>query len=501
MLAGFLLLAAVPSLLLTLVAVGAVRWAVDKIQSPSVEESFWSGAALSRELRGRLLHDASELLTVLPARAPDPDADTEVLSAALQRQNAAFMAWETPGAGTRAVEAADGGEGSGVPDANDWAALAESGAPPENRAGVIRIFAPADSSGPARAVGFRLDPATANAMDKAGRDYTRYRQLFLWEAVWKRVLFFALVAAFLATVGVAFAAARGTARRISRPVVQLAASADRLAAGDLSHRANIQAEGEIADLVRSFNGMSEQIEKSRDDLVRMERVAAWRDVARRVAHEIRNPLTPIRLALHRLKPRLPDDPATGECLGSIAEEIENLERLSTTFAEFAKLPDAAPAPTDLAHVAAGVVELQQGAAAGVVVEYAGPATLPLLADKDLLRRAATNLVKNAMEAVASRPGGGHVTVTVSVSAGTARLAVHDDGPGIPETLRETLGRPGVTTKASGSGLGLAMVQRIAADHRGRLSWASDAAGTTFALELPLAGGPATRTPAAGSSAS
>lgn len=476
-----------PSLLLTLIATGAVRWAVEKIQSPSVEESFWSAAALSRELRERLVLDARAVLDDGPRTPPAEGPETDAVRDILRRRHASFAAWQSSDFSTVVVEA-DPAAGPGIPDADDWKALARGGPVAEHRAAAIRIFFPGDADGGGRAIGFRLDPATANAVDKAGHDYTRYRQLFLWEAVWQRALFLALGVSFLVTVAVAFFAARLTARRISRPVVQLAASADRLAAGDLAHRADVTADGEVADLVRSFNRMSEQLERSRDELVRMERVAAWRDVARRVAHEIRNPLTPIRLALHRLRPRLPDDPGARECLGSISEELDNLERLSGTFSEFGKLPDAVPAAMDLAHVARGVVELHQGAVAGVAMEYRGPESLPFTGDRDLLRRAVTNLVKNALEAVA--PRGGQVTITLDAGAGGTRLSVADDGPGVPESLRETLGRPGVTGKPSGSGLGLAMVQRIASDHRGRLAWRSDGSGTVFTLELPSPARPA-----------
>jgi nitrogen fixation/metabolism regulation signal transduction histidine kinase len=478
LLASFLLLAAIPSLLLTLVATGAVRWAVDKIQSPSIEESFWSATALSRELRARLLRDAGAVLDRLAAFPPSA-ADEDGIRALLRAQGASFAAWSAPGGG--AVVDVDPRGGSGHPSPEDWDTLARGASPPERRADAIRVFAP-DEAGPARAVGFRLDPATANALGAAGEDYTRYRQLFVWEAVWKRALFLALAATLLVTVAAAYGAARATARRISRPVVSLARSADRLADGDLSHRANVAAEGEIADLVRSFNRMSEQLERSRDDLLRMERIAAWRDVARRVAHEIRNPLTPIRLAVHRLGPRLAGDAGATECLGSIAEEIENLERLSATFADFAKLPEAKPERVDLARIASGVVELHRDVAPGVTVEYDGPESLPVLGDRDLLRRAATNLVKNAADALAGR--GGRVIVRVRAADGRAALDVEDDGPGVPREIRETLGRPGVSGKPGGSGLGLAMVQRIAADHRGRLAWRSDARGTAFTIEIP-----------------
>jgi two-component system nitrogen regulation sensor histidine kinase GlnL len=106
----------------------------------------------------------------------------------------------------------------------------------------------------------------------------------------------------------------------------------------------------------------------------------------------------------------------------------------------------------------------------------------MVGDRDLLRRAVTNLVKTAVEAIATRPG--HVRVRVRAAHGRATLEVQDDGPGIPEDLSRTLGRPGVSGKPGGSGLGLAMVQRIAADHRGTLAWRCGKDGTTFSLEMP-----------------
>ena len=476
------MLAAVPSLLLTLVATSVGRWAVDKIQSPSIEQSFRSSAAVSSELHRRMLRDARALLADLPATCPST-ADAPAVRNLLTGRGVSFAAWRRADGGTDVIDVEVRVGAAEYPTEEDWRALARGETPPERQGDTFRFFAVHEASAAPRAVGFRFDAAAARALDDAGDDYTRYRQLFVVEAVWQRGLIVALAATFLLTALAAYAAARVTARRISRPVALLAQSADRLAAGDLSHRADIRADGEIGNLVHSFHRMSEQLERSRDELLRMERIAAWRDVARRVAHEIRNPLTPIRLALHRLSPRVGADPSTRECLGSIGEEIDNLERLSTTFSEFAKLPEARLAKLDLSRIAAGVVELHRDAVHGVVVEYEGPESLAAVGDRDLLRRAVTNLVKNATEALAGR--GGRVRVRLATVGGRAVLEVEDDGPGIPEDLARQLGRPGVSGKPGGSGLGLAMVQRIAADHRGTLAWRSTSSGTTFTLSMPV----------------
>lgn len=476
------MLAALPSLILTFVATGVVRWAVDKIQSPSIEQSFRSSAAVSSELHARLVRDARSVLEALPPAAPSPD-DAAAVRTLLADRGASFAAWGDADGRTDVVDVDVRVGGEDYPRPEDWRAIATSEGAPERHGDTFRFFTPGGPSVAPRAVGFRFDAATVRALDDSGDDYTRYRQLFVVEKVWKGGLLVALAGTLVLTGLAAYGAARATARRISRPVTLLAQSADRLAAGDLSHRVEVKADGEIGDLVRSFNRMSEQLERSRDELVRMERIAAWRDVARRVAHEIRNPLTPIRLALHRLAPRVGEEPSARECLASIAEEIDNLERLSSTFAEFAKLPEARLARVDLAHIAKGVVELHRDAARGVVVEYDGPEALPVVGDRDLLRRAATNLVKNASEALAER--GGRVRIRLGATDGRATLDVEDDGPGIPEDLARQLGRPGVSGKPGGSGLGLAMVQRIAADHRGALTWSSTRSGTTFTFSMPV----------------
>jgi signal transduction histidine kinase len=188
------------------------------------------------------------------------------------------------------------------------------------------------------------------------------------------------------------------------------------------------------------------------------------------------------LAVHRLERRLGDEPASRECLASIGEEIENLRRISETFSEFARMPVARWERTDLARIAASVAELYRDSVPGVELRLTTPETLPLVGDRDLLRRALSNLVKNAGQAL--EKSGGTIHLTVQKTGNVAMVEVIDDGPGVPEELRNTLFRPGVSGRTGGSGLGLAIVQRIASDHRGTLEWREAHPGSAFVLRIP-----------------
>lgn len=473
LLASHILLAALPSVLLTGLAIFAVHYFNTMVNSPSVEQSFIRSTTLAHEVRDRLRVDAERLLQEIPAGLPPPE-DEVWIRERLADRGFDFAIWKGS-AGEFLVEVGESYLDSHPTD-EDWEEWSRGKTPIVLRGEAMRFFGSGD-----RAVGVHLEPDVLNAARLAGDDYTRYRQLFRVEKLYTTGFRVALAAVLVITALVAFFVARTTARRISRPVTDLAAAADRLATGDLSHRAETGGEGEVGDLVTAFNRMGSQLERSREELVRMERLAAWRDVARRVAHEIRNPLTPIRLAVHRLQGRLPEDPGAQECLLSIGEEIENLTRISETFSEFARMPEPRMGSADLGRIVASVVELYGETVPGVRIETGGLDSLPLVGDRDLLRRAVSNLVKNAGEAL--RESGGHVRVTVQRRGNVGMVEVADDGPGVPEEIRSTLFRPGVSGHPGGSGLGLAMVQRIAMDHQGTLQWKPAEPGSVFTLEL------------------
>ena len=228
-------------------------------------------------------------------------------------------------------------------------------------------------------------------------------------------------------------------------------------------------------------------------LVAAERATAWEEAARRMAHEIKNPLTPIRLAAERMRRHALGKDAGSHSLASVVregastiiEEVTTLASLVDTFGRFARLPAADLAPTDLGAVVQQVTNLYANVKRGVTVSADIPEALPLVnADAEQVKRALINLVDNA---VAATPGGGHVRIVAGVEEGRARLAVEDDGAGIPEAERERVFDPAYSTKARGSGLGLAIVARIAAEHAGRVRVEENAPhGCRFLLEWPAA---------------
>jgi two-component system nitrogen regulation sensor histidine kinase NtrY len=242
-------------------------------------------------------------------------------------------------------------------------------------------------------------------------------------------------------------------------------------------------DGEYAGAVVVFDDLTE--------LLKAQRLAAWREVAQRIAHEIKNPLTPIQLSAQRLRRRLGGTPAerelVQECTETIVQEVDALKRLVDEFSRFARMPAHTPRPTDVRPIVESVAALYRDShpALTLVTRHAEP--LPLLdVDPDHLKRAVQNLVDNAVAAVNGR---GEVEVeTALVDGGArARITVSDRGPGIPATERPKLFAPYYSTKASGMGLGLAIVQEIVAEHGGTLRVEDNIPhGSRFVIELPVA---------------
>jgi two-component system nitrogen regulation sensor histidine kinase NtrY len=238
------------------------------------------------------------------------------------------------------------------------------------------------------------------------------------------------------------------------------------------------------------------------ELVRAQKLAAWRAVARRIAHEIKNPLTPIQLSAQRILKKyrdgaedLPEALEAG--VQTIVAEVGGLKQMVDEFSQFARMPEVRPVAGDLAAMLRSVAALY-GGHERLRVELRLPDELPGVAfDPDLLRRAIVNLLDNAVEATGGR---GHVVVACEAEADGrgVRITVADDGPGVPRDDREKLFLPYFTTKKRGTGLGLAIVNRIVSDHDGRIRVeANRPRGARFVLTLPLAteGGPAAANPA------
>ena len=218
------------------------------------------------------------------------------------------------------------------------------------------------------------------------------------------------------------------------------------------------------------------------DLQSAQRMAAWSDVARRIAHEIKNPLTPIQLAAERLRRRyagqIEDDAETFSlCIDTIVRQVGDMRRMVDEFASFARMPAPAPAEADLADILRRAVFLQREAAAGLDIEMRLPDGPVLqVCDAQLLGQALTNLLLNAVQALEGS-GGGRILAALRDSPGQTEIVVEDDGPGFPAELRRRLTEPYVTTKARrGAGLGLAIVKKIVEDQGAALHLEDGEAG-------------------------
>jgi two-component system, NtrC family, nitrogen regulation sensor histidine kinase NtrY len=225
-------------------------------------------------------------------------------------------------------------------------------------------------------------------------------------------------------------------------------------------------------------------------LIRAQKVAAWREVARRLAHEIKNPLTPIQLSAERLRRKLSDlDPPRSElvqeCTTTIIGEVEALKSLVDEFSQFARMPAPRAVPADLHQLLNDTLSLYNGLFADVRFERRFAASLPQVRiDPEQMRRVVINLVDNAIEAM-NRYGTVVLETSHDASNSLVRLVVSDNGPGIPEGEREKLFLPYYSTKGRGSGLGLAIVRRIVAEHGGSIEVADNPPqGTRFTIELP-----------------
>jgi signal transduction histidine kinase len=289
----------------------------------------------------------------------------------------------------------------------------------------------------------------------------------------------------------AAALAHSMSRRISGPIRDLILATRRVAAGDLEARVSSNARDELRELVESFNHMAGDLERQRRDLERSNRLAAWAEMARQVAHEVKNPLTPIQLSAEHLRRVFGDPtvdfPATlATCTDTILKQVGTLRRLVTEFSAFARPPAPILVAEDLGPIVRAAVEpylpgLPKAVRLGLEIET----DLPLACvDRRLFERAVLNLLENALQAVGDR---GKIAVRLRAGAGRVELEVEDSGPGLEPEVRSRIFQPFFSTKTSGSGLGLALVKKIAEDHGGGVTLESPPDGPTRArLWLPAA---------------
>ena len=279
--------------------------------------------------------------------------------------------------------------------------------------------------------------------------------------------------------------------RVSQPIEQLARAAEAVAAGNWDARVAEQGRDEVAVLARSFNHMTGELAAQRERLVQSERVAAWRELARRLAHELKNPLFPLQLTVENLiraraLPSAEFDEVFDESTRTLGMEIANLKTIIGRFSDFSKMPKPQTEPIDARSVIERVHSLYEAAAEPNLkfeTELSGE-PMPLSADPELLHRAISNLVLNAMDAM---PNGGRLTISAWPRDNHVEIRVSDTGEGLTPEECDRLFTPYYTTKQHGTGLGLAIVQSVIADHGGTISVESRPAnGATFIITLPRA---------------
>jgi nitrogen fixation/metabolism regulation signal transduction histidine kinase len=296
----------------------------------------------------------------------------------------------------------------------------------------------------------------------------------------------------LSVMVVAVAVGVVASRRVTGRVADLAAATQKVGAGDLNVVVPTDVRDEVGELTHAFNEMVRDLRESRDRIEYLQRIGAWQDFARRLAHEIKNPLTPIQLAAQEVARAYPgDDPAYGakveEARTIIEEEVATLRRLVGEFSEFAKLPRAELSEADLGDFLEEIARALPAAldlAQGVEVCFEEvEEELPVRVDAMMLKRCVDNLVRNAVEAFDEE--GGTVVVRGLREGARAVIEVADDGPGI-EGDAARIFDPYYTTKADGTGLGLAIVKKVVLEHGGAIGVVkNEAGGSVFRISLPL----------------
>ncbi len=357
---------------------------------------------------------------------------------------------------------------------------------------------------------FATSRARFDELDSASKFVDTYRQVEQRRQLDERAYLYA----FAVLLGITILAAVGVgvtlARSVSSRVAALAEATRKVAAGDLSTRVTPQGQDELTELARAFNRMLREVASSRARIEYFQRIGAWQEMARRLAHEIKNPLTPIQLAVQELGSRYQgDDPAFSKVLATtreiVEDEVGTLRRLVTEFSSFARLPQASLERGDLLQFLQEQLERLRrleaeeggGSAVASPIELTTdlPATpAPVFLDRQMLGRALVNLVRNAAEAGHQRGQElVHVRLRVTRHDDLWVLDIDDDGPGIPEELLSVVFDPYMTTKRSGTGLGLAIVEKIIVEHGGSiLAERSDLGGARLRVSIPAAGTPASR---------
>ncbi len=489
---SLLLLALIPTAAFTLFTWDQLNRSIARWHRPGVARALEAGLEVGRSsmarLEGSLRASASTWSRTWPP-APWSDAQRSTLAGALSGAGVDFVQvyGRTPDGTWRQIDQITPPEvllAAPVDLATEIdAALEEDHT---IRSGTI---AGADRmpSGDVLIAAIQVSPDFFGQLESLGQGAVYYRQLGATVDLQRRWYALLVGAIVVVLAVVALLLSRLLARSTAQPISELSSAFDRVAAGELSARVRPEGASELARLGMAFNTMTGRLEAARASLLLAEREAAWRGVARTLAHEFKNMITPMKLNLQLIEHRVSDMPGVeGDAfrreLRSVGVEVDHLARLSQQFAQYARLPEPRLEPLDAGEVAENAVRADVSLAPRVVVRRV---TSPRVqADRLLLGRAIHNLVLNAVEA---DPSGQPVDLEVSTTGTDAVIEILDRGPGLPSELAGRLFEPYVSTKRRGSGLGLSLVRDIARQHGGSAELSDrEGGGVRARLVLPLA---------------
>ncbi len=341
------------------------------------------------------------------------------------------------------------------------------------------------ANGDAVLAGIIVHPEFFGEIESLGQGAVHYEQLGVYVDLQRRVYGLLVALVVIALVTVAWFLSQAIARQTARPISALSEALEQLASGDLTTRVAPAGAAELRSLGSSFNAMAERLADARDAEQRAEREAAWRDVARKLAHEFKNILTPMQLSLQLIEAQIETVPETGRDafrrgLASALREVDHLNRLAGQFSQYARLPEPRFEPVELGELVRAVVE--DLGMAGVHVHAERP--VGVQGDRLLLTRAIHNLLLNAREA---SPPGTPVDIAVTERENRGVIEVLDRGTGLPADLQPRLFEPYVSTKRRGSGLGLSLVRDIVQQHDGAVALENrDGGGARAIVILPRA---------------
>jgi two-component system, NtrC family, nitrogen regulation sensor histidine kinase NtrY len=287
-------------------------------------------------------------------------------------------------------------------------------------------------------------------------------------------------------------------KSVTNPIRELAIATRKIAEGELDYRIRFDAKDELRMLIRSFNGMAEELQMNRELLKYSERSAAWRDIAQKIAHEIKNPLTPIRLSAERILKLYQREDKFREILAkgidTIINEVKNITAMVNEFSSFARFPESKIERCDITSLLGDIVSLLGDSYKNVQFSFHHKEeSVYLLVDGEQLRRAILNIVYNGINALAGAPNGESGEGAIRVECYTPKgrkdhftIAINDNGAGIDDGIKDLIFKPYFSKDGKGSGLGLAIAEKIVFENKGRIWFESRPGSTTFYLEFPKA---------------